>query len=205
MLNSDTSSLERGRQATVPMPPRAKGSAPAEQSPREAKTRLHESATTSTPARATLYTLCTTALSITDNDVEAAKARVEQSLADPLIRAGLIDDALASALGAAMASVKSSRRTMIERSALAPVDVMARARAVGIAFLNWPMRSGGILADATREQVIADAEAYQLTANTEARRAAFLRSIAKAMGNAETVREALSEDQAKALWEAANA
>lgn len=85
-------------------------------------------------------------------------------------------------------------------------DIAAVSVAISRSLLDgWRMENGKVLGDATKDEVIEEAAAYQERARDNQWRAAFLMSVSKAMTKKDIVRDKMSETKLRTLQDKASA
>jgi hypothetical protein len=82
-------------------------------------------------------------------------------------------------------------------------DAQATIRVITRSLLDYPLRDGTKLKDATREAIVADAKHLEAQANTMSQRAKWLQLIAQSVGDGKRCGDVVSEDRARELLEEA--
>jgi hypothetical protein len=142
------------------------------------------------------------------NDADAAIVALEarlatdqalrQLLADRAIRA-LIRARVETAIANERAAVVAERARRGPRRDDGPERVAALANAVR-GFMDFPLRGGRVLAEATRAEVLDQARSYALAGASMSHNARWLRAIAERLpDDGARVREALTEAEVAAL------
>jgi hypothetical protein len=152
-----------------------------------------ESANKETPSPS-LITLARAALSDAGNDTELAAETLAARLEEPEIRRALALDAVKTVAQSAIGSVRAYERQAIENGRQVG-KVLARAAAVDRSFMAWPLPFGGVLGDATADELRRAIEHYNAASASMQRRAAWLEKIVNALPVGRKVRDALTEKQ----------
>lgn len=167
----------------------------------EAIVDLRKSAIETTPTSQSLHAIAREVLDANHGDPEQARIEMAERLAEPETRRALAEDAIATAVRAKIAAVRTYERAAIIRDQEKEAQGIARrAGAVDRAFMDFPLPFGGKLADATKHDIHRAADHYEISAATQQRRAAWLRKIADMMPENVHVSAALTEAQLASAW-----
>lgn len=150
----------------------------------------------------TLGALAVEHLDAAGGDTRAAAAALADLIQrDATVRAAVIGAAISEAARYAVgAAMRQDRRAIWHGHApRAKTRVSALAGGLARSLMDFPLAGGLRLADATREEVAAQADLYAAARDDAARKARWLSAIASALPEGARVRDALSEDQVAAL------
>lgn len=159
---------------------------------------------------ASFYDLARTALDAADGNVsEARRAIVKRLKEDVGLLDILVDDAIQIAASRVTSAVVTAERSAILRqaeirAANRPAAVAALARGMARSIFDFPLAGGRRLGDATRDEVIEQANLYAAFAADQQRKANWLRAVASEFDPAAAhagarVRDVMTERQVEAL------
>jgi hypothetical protein len=153
----------------------------------------------------TIAELARKALRESGGDTESAvEALADELLSDAVLLRALIRPAVMDAVIYRVEHSMRDRRGAILRSVDAaqagPDSVAALAAGLGRALLDFPLANGLKLRDATRDQVLAQAERYAATAKDAGHKERWLKRVAEATPARKKVGRALNNDRVAAMW-----
>jgi len=167
----------------------------------EARHGLRESAGALMPTGGSLHTIARAMLAHAEGDPKQAAIVMQEYLAEPDVRRRLAEDAIKLAVADSIASIRLYERGAIEHQARQQAEGIARrANSIDRAFMSFPLPFGGILADATKADIIKAVDHYEISAATQQRRAAWLRRIADRLPENVIVSAALTEADLVSAW-----
>jgi hypothetical protein len=170
-------------------------------SPGEAMLPMRESAGVDMPTGGSLHTIAKAMLAHAEGDPKQAAIAMQDYLAEPDVRRRLTEDAMKIAVADSIASIRLYERGAIEHQARQQAEGIARrANSIDRAFMSFPLPFGGILADATKADIIKAVDHYEVSAATQQRRAAWLRRIADKLPENVIVSAALTEADLVSAW-----
>jgi hypothetical protein len=185
-------SMHESAKATMP---------PVETSDDATKVFMREGAEAPLPVIGTLHTIAREFLADAQGDPKQAAMDMQDYLAEPSVRRAITEDAMKIAIAASMAAVRTYDRAAIEHQAQQQaLGIMRRAGSVDHAMMRFPLPFGGILADASKADIMRAVEHYEVSAATQQRRAAWLRKIADKMPENQHVSAVLSEADLQKAW-----
>lgn len=139
-----------------------------------------------------------------DGDTQLATERLSARLRDDKqLRDTIVEDAImAFASNTVEEQMRAERRAVwaeAGRSNQPKTPVAALANGISRALLDFPLRNGKRLRDATREEVLEQARAYETSARDMAFKARWLILIGQRVEEGRKVGECVSEDDAFAM------
>jgi hypothetical protein len=152
-------------------------------------------------ATASIYDLALECLEAEGGDVrEAAKRLGVRLMEDEHLRASVLEDLVQIAVSRAVDSKTSdARRRIWRQSADGPAQVVALANGIFNSLYDFPLAGGVKLGDATKDQVLAQANAYgTVIADIQVKRR-FMQAIAGKLKVGDRVRDVMTEDQLRSL------
>jgi hypothetical protein len=152
------------------------------------------------PAATTLRQIAIEALAHHDGKTtEAITEVVDVLLKKRSLLRELVGELVCEAARAAVCTQqKQARQTMMSRCGRD--DVMALARGISSALLDFPLAGGLRLRDATRAQVLEQVRIYETQGRDMLRKARWLQAVAQSVPENSRVGAALSDARAVELW-----
>ncbi|MDB5531598.1 MAG: hypothetical protein JWR51_4701 [Devosia sp.] len=151
---------------------------------------------------ATIYDLALESLEAESGDVRAAAKRLgDRLLSDADLLSSVLEDVIQVAVSKVLDSKNIGLRRRIWRSeANGPASVIALANGIFNSMYDFPLAGGVKLGDATKDQVLAQANSYGTVIQDISVKRRFMLAVAdKLTGPAVKVRDVLSEDELRTL------
>lgn len=151
---------------------------------------------------ATIYDLALDSLEAEGGDVKAAAKRLaDRLIADAELLNSVLVDVVEMAVSKAVDSKNTHLRSKIWRqSNNGPAQIVALANGIFNSLYDFPLAGGVKLGDATKDQVMAQANSYGTVIQDISVKRRFMLAVAeKLTGPAVKVRDVLSEDELRTL------
>lgn len=160
----------------------------------------------SQPEPETLASVAREYLHDAGGDTAAASARLIKRIEkDAEFRTSVVAEAIADAAEIAVGTAMRHHRSAVWNGIVpkAKTSVVALANGITNALLDFPLKGGVRLRDATREQVLEQSHLYRTSAADMSAKHRFLAAVAKRVAPGKTVGDSLTEEQVRAMHERA--